>query len=149
MRRVIGAAIVAIALAVPVSVTTSSPAWASSSVTCGKLYGYATAYQFHLAMCMPQAKILSGFGRDLTTARGPTKYTWTWHEGTTTVVSLTDVKAGTCPTGYGAYTDTGTVTGGTSTYTQVGDSIQLIACRRKAPVYMGALRLASGTMASL
>ena len=51
--------------------------------------------------------------------------------------------------GYGAYTDTGTVTGGTSPYTQVGDSIQLIACRRKAPVYMGALRLASDTTASL
>jgi len=155
MRRWIRAATVVVALSGPVSLVTvgvSTPAWANSTVTCNKLYGYASgAYKFSLRKCAPKMteKALSGYGTSLTKVGGPTTYTWTWNGGGTTVVSLTVVRVGTCPAGYTAYTDTGTVTGGTSNYTQVGDSIQMNVCRRIAPVYMGGLRLATGSPALL
>ncbi len=155
MRRLIRAATVVLALSGPASIATvagSTPAWASSTVTCTKLYGYASgSYKFSLRKCTPRTteKNLAGFGTTLTRVGGPTTYTWTWNGGATTIVSLTVVQMGTCPPGYTAYTDTGSVTGGTSTLTQVGDSIQMNVCRRNAPQYMGGLRLATGTVALL
>jgi hypothetical protein len=155
MRRLILAATIAAALLLPASVGTvvvSTPAWASASVTCNTLYGYAdSSYKFTLRKCTPRTaeKSLSGFGTVLTRVGGPNTYTWKWNGGATTIVSLSVVQTGTCPAGYTAYTDTGTVSGGTSTYTQTGDSIQLNLCKRRAPKYMDAVRLAPGSMASL
>jgi hypothetical protein len=155
MRRWIRAATVVVALSGPASIATvgvSAASATTSTVSCNKLYGYASgAYKFSLRKCAPKSteKALTGYGTTLTKVGGPTTYTWTWNGGGTTVVSLTVVNTGTCPAGYTPYTDTGAVTGGTSKFTQVGDSIQMSVCRRNAPVYMGGLRLAAGSAALL
>jgi len=155
VRRLILMAAMGAALSVPASVASlfaSTPVGAASGVSCTKLYGYASgSYKFDLRKCTPPMaeKALTGFGTQLTRVGGPTTYTWTWNGGGTTTVSLSVVQAGTCPAGYTAYTDTGTVTGGTSTYTQPGDAIQMSVCRRIAAKYMGGLRLAAGSSSSL
>ncbi len=155
MRRLIVAGTVAIALSVPamvVTVAVSSPAWASG-VSCKKLTGYAvSANKFKLQKCTPAnpEKTLSGRATNLTTVGGPTTDTWKWNGGKTTVVSLSvALTAGVCGAGYTGYTDTGTVTGGTSTYTTVGDPVSMVVCAKSANPYKGNLHLAAGTMASL
>jgi hypothetical protein len=66
------------------------------------------------------------------------------------VVSLSvALTAGVCGAGYTGYTDTGSVTGGTSTYTTVGDPVSMVVCKKSANPYKDDLRLAAGTMASL
>jgi len=108
------------------------------------------AYKFDLKRCTPTSvdEVLRGLGADLVRVGGPISHSWEWNDGDTTTVSITVVQAGTCPAGSTAYTVTGTVTGGTSTYTQPGDAIHLAVCRRTAP-YMYQVRLASGSSALL
>ncbi|HXQ75149.1 MAG TPA: hypothetical protein VN791_01540 [Acidimicrobiales bacterium] len=156
MRRVVLAAAVVAALSVSASVATvvvSAPAWAGSAVTCKKLQGSATgAYKFHLKKCTPPntETTLTGRGTDLTTVGGPTTDTWKWNGGATTIVSLTVVPtAGICSAGYTGYTDTGTVTGGSSTYTQTNDTVSMLVCKKSATPYKDELRLAAASTASL
>ncbi len=155
MRRLVLATTVALALSVSASVATvvvANPAWASSSVTCHKLGGHAIgALKFHLKKCTPPnaETTLTGLGTDLTTVGGPTPLTWTWNGGATTIVSLTVARGGVCMAGTTAFTDTGTVTGGTSAYTVIGDSISMVVCKKNVNPYAGRLRLAAGSMALL
>jgi hypothetical protein len=154
MRRLVVAATMAVALAVggsAATLVTSTAAWANSSVSCGKLTGYSRgAYKFQLKRCTPTSaeRTLSGLGADLVRVGGPISHSWEWNGGATTIVSVTVVQSGTCPAGYTAYSVTGTVTGGTSTYTHVGDSIQMSVCRRGSR-YMYQVRLATGSTVSL
>ncbi len=152
MPRVTGAALVVVALTVSASVAivVSNSAWATPSVTCHKLGGKATG-KFHLKQCTPRMpeRTLTGPGNDLATVGGPTTDTWTWNDGATTVVSLTVVRGGTCPAGYSAWTDTGTVIGGTSTNTQVGDSIAIAVCKKNPNRFGRRLQLAAGSSALL
>ena len=155
MHRAILAASVVVALSVAASVATvvvSAPAWAGSGVTCKKLEGYASGtHKFHVKKCTPpNAETLTGLGTDLTAVGGPTTYTWKWNDGATTIVSLTVAPtAGICSAGYSGYTDTGTVTGGSSAYTQVNDAVSMVVCKKSAAPYKDELRLPGGTMASL
>jgi hypothetical protein len=155
MRRLILAGTVAVALSVPATVATvvvSGPAWAVG-VSCKNLTGYAVgAHKFKIQKCTPAnaEKTLSGRGTNLTTVGGPTTDSWKWNGGKTTVVSLSvALTAGVCGAGYTGYTDTGTVTGGTSTYTTLGDPVSLVVCAKSANPYKGNLHLAAGTMATL
>ncbi len=156
MRRMISAATVAVALTASASVATvvvSTPAWAGSSAACKKLEGYASgSHKFQLKKCMPPnaEKTLTGVGAELTTVGGPTTYTWRWNDRATTVVSLSVARtAGVCGSGYSGYTDTGTVTGGSSTYTHVNDVVSMLVCKKSAAPYKNELRLAAASMASL
>ncbi len=155
MRRLMMTATMVVALTLPATVATvavSTPAWAAG-VTCHKLMGYAfTGHKFMLKKCTPPnaEKTLSGLGTDLTTVGGPTIDTWKWNGGATTIVSLTVAQTvGVCPAGYAGYTDSGTVTAGTSGYTMAGDSVSMVVCKKSANPYRYELRLAGGTMASL
>jgi hypothetical protein len=147
------AAVVAISVPASVaSVVVSTPAWASSSVTCSKFKGVASgAYTFYVKNCTPVGaeKTLSGKGTNLTKVGGPTTYTWKWNGGATTIVSLTVVHSGTCPSGFTGYTDTGTVTGGTSTYTASGDTVQIDVCKKYGPPHMYQLLPAAGSVVLL
>jgi len=155
LRRSILVVAGVVAVSVPASVATvvgSTPAWATSSVTCGKFKGIASgAYKFYVESCTPPGaeKTLSGRGTDLTKVGGPTTDTWKWSDGATTIVSLTVVRSGTCPKGFTAYADTGTVTGGTSAYIPLGDTVQMSACEKYRPPHMYGLRLATGSVVSL
>lgn len=156
MRRVFLAAGVVVSLSMSASVAAviaPAPAWAGSSLTCKTLTGYTTgSHKFHLKKCMPPntEKTLTGLGIDLTTVGGPITDTWKWNGGATTIVSLTVAPtAGVCGAGYTGYTDTGTVIGGTSTYTNVNDMVSIVLCKKSAMPYRYELRLARGTTASL
>jgi hypothetical protein len=154
MRRLTMAVAGIVALSIPVSVATiavSTPAWATSSVSCTALKSGGDTFFLHSCTPLTAAeKTLSGAARDLTKVGGPTTYHWKWNGGATTVVSLSVVRAsGPCPKGYIGYADTGTVTGGTATSTQVGDSILMHVCEKGAPPHMYALRLPVGSVASL
>ncbi len=155
MRRSIMVVVAVFAVSVPASaaaVVVSSPAWAVSSVSCTGFKGVASgAYKFYVTNCTPVGaeKTLSGKGTDLTKVGGPRTYRWTWNGGATTIVSLTVVRSGKCPKGFTAYTDTGTVTGGTTGYTPLGDSVQMSVCEKFRPPHMYELRLATGSVVSL
>ena len=133
MRRLLMAATVAAAFAVPAGlVLTSSPASAASSVTCKKLSGTITG-TITISKCTPKApkgekdKTLSGQATGLATGGS---LTWSPSGKTTTVGKpvTTSPGQGKCPTGWTEYISSGTVTGGTATYTHAGDTFSSDDC---------------------
>ena len=131
MRRLLLAVAVSSALAVPVSavVIGGGSAWAGSSVTCAKLTGSITG-KVTISSCSPansQYKTLSGTATKL--ASGGT-LTWAPSKKTTIVGGLTTTSPGQgkCPKGSTEEDSTGSVTGGTATYTHVGDTVSSKTC---------------------
>jgi hypothetical protein len=125
------AALAATSLALPTAVAfgVTSSASASSSVTCKKVSGVITG-TITIKSCKPKNaadKTLSGNAGLL--AGGGT-LTWAPSGDTTVVSSITTTSPGqgACKTGSTEFDSTGTVTGGTSTYTIVGDTLSSRTC---------------------
>ncbi len=124
--------------------------WANTTVTvytitCGKLSGsVTTGYNFAITLskCSPASK----GNRSASGSALGGGYTFTWStSGQTTIdsLSLAPAPAGACAKGGSEFDITGTVTGGTSTYTQVGDPVSVRVCLSKS----GKVSLVSGTTA--
>ena len=109
-----------------------------ASVQCAKLSGSATG-TLTVSKCAPK----SAANRSATLP--PLSGTFTWSKSRqTTVGSLSDPTSpgqGGCKPGSTEYDYSGLVTGGTSTYTAVGDAISAQTCVSSA----GALSLVKGT----
>jgi hypothetical protein len=132
MRRLILAGTAAIALAVPVSITAAlvaTPAGAAAGVSCKKLTG-SIASTFTISACKPaNKKNKSATGTSSSLATGSGTLTWSKSGQTTTVsLSVTSKGQGGCSAGSTEYDVSGTVTGGTSTYTKTGDAVSGRAC---------------------
>jgi hypothetical protein len=131
MRRVfIGlAALSAVALPVTVTAVTlsASPAGAATPVACKKLSGSASG-SFTISKCTPKNKAdKSAKGASSTLATGSGDVTWS-PSGGTTAVSISFTQSGSsCPKAT-EYVISGSVTGGTSTYTASGQTISADVC---------------------
>jgi len=154
MRRIIMAATAVSALAIPASaalVATSSPAFASSSLSCSKLTGNISS-TVAISKCSPLTKsekkaYASASGQTTTLETGGT-ITWS-NSGATTVLSspsLSSGGSGTCKKGETQETATGTVTGGTAAVTKSGDTYSADVCYDSSN---GDITLAKGTDAEL
>jgi hypothetical protein len=145
MRRLLVAAATALALSVPVSVAvvgTSAPAWAASSVSCGKLTGTIT-----ITKCTPKSSTNVSASAPASALTSGGTLTWASSGGTTTVsMTVTSPGQGGCKKGYTEYDANGTVTGGTSTYTHVHDVTSTRACVSTAK---NKIALVKGTKALL
>ncbi len=131
MRRVVLVVACVTAVSLPVSlaaVSLSTPAGAASGVACKKLSGSISG-SFTVTKCTPKSsknKKATGMSSSLATGSGT--ITWSPSHGTTTV-TLSETQSGTsCPAGSSEYMVTGSVTGGTSTYTSSGDAISGDVC---------------------
>lgn len=149
MRRLLMAAGIAATAAVPVSLATagmaSGPAGAagSSSVTCAKLSGKDTG-NVTITKCTPKSKTnKKATASALQLAGGSGTATWSPSGQTTTVTdTFTAASPNNCPTGQTEYTISGSVTGGTSTYTHTGDTVSADVCLNSKT---GAVTLLKGT----
>jgi hypothetical protein len=139
------------ALAVPTSVAvvgSSAPAWAASSITCTSVKGTISG-SVTISKCSPETKAQkktdkSASAPSVSLATGGT-LTWTT-SGLTTVTSLTVTSPGqgACPAKSTEEDATGTVTGGTSDLTHVGDTVSVKACLKGSKI-----SLLKGTTAAL
>jgi len=116
-----------------------------SGVDCVALSG-SLSKKITIAKCgptSPKNKSLTGLGSALSSGGA---LTWA-KSGQTTIVALTSHDEGqaSCKTGSTAIVSTGTVTGGTSTYTSAGDHVSITVCETTR----GAVTLMKGTTASL
>ena len=134
MRRLFLAAVAVAAVTIPVTVVTSgigTPAWAAtSSVTCKTLTG-TVAGNVTFSKCTPKSKTNKSASAPSASLEGETGGTLTWTKsGQTTVIKVSTKSPGQggCSTGSTEYDATGTVTGGTSTYTHVGDVVSARLC---------------------
>lgn len=95
-----------------------------STIQCARLTGTLTG-TMALSMCTPMAPM----NRHAHLVAGSDTFTWS-PSGETTIVSLTATSPGQggCRAGRVEYDISGTVTGGTSTYTAVGDLVSARAC---------------------
>jgi hypothetical protein len=98
-------------------------------VACSSVKGN-TAGTISVGKCSPESKVdKAATGPGAETASG---LTLTWSpSGQTTVLSALSVSSpgqGGCPAGSTEYDVTGTVTGGTSTYTSVGGTVSAHLC---------------------
>ncbi len=153
MRRIIIAIAATAALAVPTSVAVvggSAPAFAASSITCGSVKGTITG-SVAISKCLPLTKAQKKTDKSASApaaslATGGT-LTWT-SSGLTTVTSLSVASPGqgVCAAGSSEYDASGTVTGGNSDITHVGDTVSVKACVKSKG---GKISLAPGTRASL
>jgi len=150
MRRVLFVVATVATFAVPVTIAAYSGATAASatsSLTCAKLKGTATG-TVEISKCSvikadkKTFKDLNGSSIQLATGG-----TLTWaSSGETVIVSepvLTTPPTGTCKSKDSAFTATGTVTGGTSTITNVNDTFSATVCEATN----GKISLAKGTVA--
>ena len=149
MRRLLVAAATALALSVPASVAvigTSAPAWAASSVSCGKLTGTVTG-TITIGKCTPKSKVNKSASASAAALTAGGTLTWSSSGGTTTVtMTVTSPGQGGCKKGYSEFDANGHVTGGTSTYTHVGDVTSTRAC---VNVAANKIALLKGTQALL
>jgi hypothetical protein len=149
MRRLLVAAATALALSVPASVAvigTSAPAWAASSVSCGKLSGTITG-NITITKCTPKSATNKSASAPASALTSGGTLTWASSGGTTTVsMTVTSPGQGGCKAGYTEYDANGHVTGGTSTYTHVGDVTSTRACVSTAK---NKIALVKGTKALL
>ena len=142
MRRVLVAAATALALSVPASVASiafvgsSSPAFASSSLTCARVKGNFSGSMTIEKCSVPSAdkktyKIASTVVSSLTS--GGT-FTWSNSGATTSLgsASISSIGKGRCNMYETEEDITATVTGGTSAVTQVGDSFSADVCVNKS-----------------
>jgi hypothetical protein len=148
MRRLLITVTAVATLALPATVTAfamSSPASAASGVTCKKLTGTISG-NITISKCTPKSKTnKSASAPALSLASGGT-LTWSKSAQTTTVnLSTSNPGQGACKKGSSEYDVTGTVTGGTSTYTQSGDAVSGKACLASS----GSLSLVKGTVMTL
>jgi hypothetical protein len=155
MRRLLLASVVSMGLIIPASAialgVASSPAWASSGVSCAKVKGTVTG-TFEVLKCLPTSKTLKKADKSASapTAKltGETGGTLTWSKsGQTTTVHITNTSLpgqGACPAKAIEAISTGSVTGGTSTYTHAGDSVSIHLCIKN-----GKISLVKGTRMTL
>jgi hypothetical protein len=148
MRRLLLVVATVTTLAVPASIASvalSGPAWASSGVACTKLSGKISG-NFTVTKCTPKnKKDKKATGSSLSLAGGGGTITWSPSKGTT-VLSVSFTESGSsCPKGSSEYVVTGSVTGGTSTYTSSGDPVSADACVSGG----GKLTLVKGTSMDL
>jgi hypothetical protein len=148
MRRVfIGLAALS-AAALPVTVTavtlSASPAGAATPVSCKKLSGTDTG-SFTVSKCTPKSsanKSAKGASSGLESGKGSIK--WTPSKGTTTVSISFKASGSSCPKA-SEYAISGSVTGGTSTYTASGQTVSADVCVASS----GKLSLVKGTSMDL
>jgi len=150
MRRLLLAVSIVTATAIPSSIAivgSSSPASAASSVSCTKLSGTITG-TVTITKCTPKSSTNKSASALATSIVGSGTLTWTTSGGTTdiSVGTPTSPGQGGCKKGNVEYDITGSVTGGTSTYTAAGDDITGRACLKTAT---GALSLVKGTALTL
>ena len=132
MKRffLITATVATVALPVSfVAVGFSSPAFASSGVACAKLAGTVTG-KFTISKCTPKnKKNKTASGSSTALASGGGTITWKPSKGTTTLnVTFGEASSNACTGGATQYNVSGSVTGGTSTYTANGDAVSAEAC---------------------
>ena len=154
-RRVLTLAAVAAAFTIPISTATvvlggSSPATASSSLSCAKLTGNIST-TVTISKCTPLTKAEKKTYKSASASTGVIAsggaLTWS-SSGTTTVISapVTSSGPGTCPKADTEVTATGTVTGGTAAVTASGDTFYAEVCANNKS---GKLSLVKGTDALL
>ena len=143
MRRFVTVALTAAALAIPSAalVGLAAPAGAVSHVTCTALTGTEKG-SVTVSKCTPASttyKTVTGTSSKLATG-GTLKWA---PSGKTTIVSKPKLKAGGtgCASGSTKEVATGTVTGGTATYTKKGDVFSATVCLAKS----GAVSILKGT----
>jgi len=149
MRRVMMgvAALAMVAVPVGVATVTLAPAAnATSSITCAKLGGSISG-TITIKKCSPKNKLYKSLSGTATLLAGGGALTWA-PGGQTTIVSApstTSPGQGACKKGNAEYISTGTVTGGTSTYTHVGDTFHSETC---VATKGGKISLLKGTVLS-
>jgi hypothetical protein len=153
MRRVLLAAATAVALSVPASVAVvgnSSPAFASSSLTCKSMTGTITT-----TVTISKCNVPRGDGKTYAKATGKASSlavggTLTWSSSKKTTIigkpTVTSPGQGRCASGSTEEDATGSVTGGTAVVTKAGDTFAADVCLNNST---GALSLVPGTTASL
>lgn len=148
MRRfAVGTAVVTtLATAILALGALTGPAFAVSHATCKKLTG-TVAGSFTITTCTPVSSLYkSATAPSSSLASGKGTLTWSPSKKTTTVSGTVASKGrGGCALGSNEYDLTGTVTGGTATYTKKGDTVKGRACLSAT----GALSLVPGTSLSL
>ena len=148
-HRLLVAAATALALSVPASVAvvgTSAPAWAASSVFCGKLTGTVTG-TITIGKCTPKSKVNKSASASAAALTTGGTLTWSSSGGTTTVtMTVTTPGQGSCKKGSTEFDASSHVTGGTSTYAHVGDVTSTHACEN---VTAGTIALVKGSQALL
>ena len=132
MRRVmLGVAALAM-MAVPVGVATvtlAPAANAGSSISCTKLSGSISG-TITIKKCSPKNKLYKSLAGTATLLAGGGALKWS-PGGQTTIVSApstTSPGQGACKPKHTEYISSGTVTGGTSTYTHAGDTFHSETC---------------------
>jgi hypothetical protein len=134
MRRVLLAAVAVATVAIPTTVAVAgitTPAWASSSVTCKVVKGSVSSNTITFSKCSPKSKTNKSASAAASSLQGEAGGTLTWTKSAQTTViqvSTTSPGQGGCPKGSTEYDATGSVTGGTSTYTHVGDAVSSRLC---------------------
>jgi hypothetical protein len=151
MRRILLMTAAVAAAAIPASVVivgTSTPAFASYSLTCAKMSGTDTGTVTISKCDVPKADkktYKSASGAAAALESGGT-ITWSSSGATTTIAKPTlSSGPGTCKKGDTEVTATGPVTGGTSTVTSSSDTFYAEVCVASN----GALSLVKGTDAEL
>ena len=147
MRRFIMAAVIAGGIAVPVFGLASSSSASGSSVQCAKLAGSISG-TVTFSKCTPTSKTnksLSGAAGSLVSGG---ILTWKKSGQTTEVSDLNTTQPnppqGACPNKWQEYDTTATVTGGNSTYTNIGDVVSSRTCVKGSTI-----KLVAGSQASL
>jgi hypothetical protein len=150
VRRILFAGVAALgALAIPttVLVATSSPAGASSSLTCKKVSGSITGTTTISKCSVPKAdkKTYKSASGNSTVLAGGGNITWK-SSGATTSISAPTISSGTkCPAADSDVIATGSVTGGTATVTNAGDTFSGEFCITSK----GKISVAKGTVVQL
>jgi hypothetical protein len=148
MRRLLLVVATVTTLAVPASIASvalSGPAWASSGVACTKLSGTISG-SFTVTKCTPKnKKDKKATGTSTALATGGGTITWSPSKGTTTLSVSFSQSGSSCPKGSSEYVVSGSVSGGTSTYTSSGDPVSADACVTGG----GKLSLVKGTAMDL
>jgi hypothetical protein len=150
MRRLVVVVALASAFAIPSVVlltVASGTASAQTAPSCKKLTGTISG-NFTISKCTPKNKQdKTATGSSLALAGGSGSVTWSPSNGTTDVtVTFSQASSNTgCKSGATKYDISGSVTGGTSTYTASGQSVSAEACDSST----GSLSLAKGTTMTL
>jgi hypothetical protein len=158
MRRALLVAATAVALVAPVSVgliDNSSPAFASSGLTCTKVSG-----DFHSSITIRKCAVpptdRKGYGSAsvvVSALASGGKFTWSKSGATTTLgpATISSPGQGRCGKFSTEQDITATVTGGTSVVTSAADTFSADVCVYKTtPGYMsGMTKLVKGTMVSI
>jgi len=150
MRRIATVATTSLALTVFATLAglaiTSTPALAASGISCSSLKGTATG-TVTIGRCAPQQKANTSASGAATSLISGGTVTWK-SSGQTTIITLSvhSPGQGSCKKGSKEEDATGSVTGGTSTYTKAGNPVAIRACFTQQG---GTLSLVKGSKAQL